>query len=259
MLKNVLQVILKSKILNFFLIIIILNGCSLHKNSGFWTKDQSIKKENSTKVTKLFIKKDILKNEFNPNIKINLSSEPKSINFINNLNNSGRVNYNGDLNNISRFKFSKIKYFDQYEADLSFHNQDVIFFNDKGSILKFDKMSNLIWEHNYYSKRERKKKPFLFFGNDNNTLIVADNTAKYYALNIKSGNLLWMKTNDSPFNSEIKMYKDKFFVVDFTNTLRCFSIIDGSEIWNFKTTISTIKSQKKSSILLIDNIVFKLN
>ena len=38
-------------------------------------------------------------------------------------------------------------------------------------------------------------------------------------LDIKSGNLIWSKNNLAPFNSQIKIYKDKFFIIDFSNIL----------------------------------------
>ena len=55
---------------------------------------------------------------------------------------------------------------------------DIIFFDNKGSILKFDKNSKLIWKKNYYTKSEKKLKPILQFANDDNTVIVTDNIAK---------------------------------------------------------------------------------
>ena len=35
--------------------------------------------------------------------------------------------------------------------------------------------------------------------------------------------------------NKIKKLKKKYFIIDFSNTLRCFSIKDGNEIWNVKT------------------------
>ena len=58
--------------------------------------------------------------------------------------------------------------------------------------------------------------------------------------------------------SQLKIYKDKFFIIDLSNTLRCFSLKDGSELWNVKTQNSLIKSQKKLSLVIVDNkILFK--
>ena len=61
---------------------------------------------------------------------------------------------------------------------------------------------------------------------------------------MKTGELNWAKNNTYSFNSDIKKYKDKMFVVDYENTLRCYKILDGEECWNLQTedsfTISNI-------------------
>jgi len=251
-------VILINKIFRFLLFFLIIS-CSLHENSSFWSKTKTIKKEKTIKITELFENEKAFVKEINPNLKIKLKSKPKNRNFINNLNNSGYVNYDGELKKISRFKYSKIDYFSQYEPDLIFDGKNIIFFDDKGSILKFSDNSKLIWKKNYYSKKERKKKPFLFFANNSNTLIVGDTISKYYAINIATGDLLWSKVNSSPFNSEIKIYKDMIFLVDFENIIRCYSIKDGREIWKFKTQKSIIKSQKKLSIIISNDIIYFSN
>ena len=61
------------------------------------------------------------------------------------------------------------------------------------------------------------------------------------------------KRNPSPFNSQVKIFKDKFFAVDFENVLRCYSIVTGDEIWNYKTDQTLIKSQQKLSIAINKN------
>ena len=116
-----------------------------------------------------------------------------------------------------------------------------------------------IWKNNIYSKIEKKHKPILYFATNENILVVADNIAKFYAINMKNGQLIWSKNNTSPFNSQVKIYKDKFFVVDFENILRCYSINDGKEIWTFKTEKSIIKSQKKLSVVIINGKVYFSN
>ena len=67
---------------------------------------------------------------------------------------------------------------------------------------------------------------------------------------------MWSKKNAAPFNSQIKIYKDKFFVVDFENILRSFSIESGKEIWNVKTEKSLVRSQKKLSIIIQNGKIF---
>ena len=245
-----------SKFLGIILLLIFIASCSLDNKTGLWTKKQKIKEEKII-IKELFEKEKALEKEFNPNLKINLSAKLIDNSFINNFdNNNGRVNYNGTLKSISKFKFSKIDNFNQLEPEIIFDKNNVIFFDDKGSILKFDNFSKLIWKKNYYTKAEKKSKPILFFANNKNTLVVADSIAKYYAININNGELLWSKNNSAPFNSQVKIYKDKFFAIDFENILRCYSIKDGTELWQVKTDQSFIKSQKKLSLVIVDNNVY---
>ncbi len=246
-----------NKILIFLIYVIIITGCSFNNNSKFWTATQNIPEEENKNYQEIFVKEKALEKELNANVKINLG------NIINNnskirdfLNNDGRLNYNGVLKKSSRYKFSKIKNFYQFEPEISFDDKDIIFFDNKGSILKFDKDSKLIWKKNYYSKSEKKLKPVLQFANNGNLLVVADNIAKYYAINLSSGELLWSKNNLAPFNSQIKIYENKFFIVDFSNTLRCFSLENGEELWNIKTENSLIRSQKKLSMIIVNERLY---
>ena len=55
------------------------------------------------------------------------------------------------------------------------------------------------------------------------------------------------------------LHNDKFVTIDFDNVIRCFSIVDGNELWNFKTENTFIKSQKKLSVIITDDIVYSLN
>ena len=245
-----------NKIFYFFILIIFISGCSLNKNSKFWTTD-TIKELENKKFEKIFDDKVALEKELNNTLKLNFSR--KSFNNKLSLeltNNDGLSNFNGSLKKSSKYKFSKIKNFYQFEPEVSFNGNNIIFFDNKGSILQFDNRSKLLWKKNYYSKKEKKLNPILQFANDNKYLFVADSIAKYYLLDLSNGNLVWSKNNSAPFNSQIKMYKDKIFVIDFTNTLRCFSLKDGGELWNIKTESSLIRSQKKLSMVILDDIIY---
>ena len=245
----------------FLFVLIFLTGCSLNKNSKFWstseTLNQETKNTNISKSEEILKKSSVYEKEFNQNLKIKVEGNfntNKQIDYL--TNNNGRVDFNGQLKSLSRYKFSKIKNFYQYEPELVFHNKSLIFFDDKGSILKFNEDSKLVWKKNYYSKSEKKLKPILQFSNNERYLIVADNIAKYYILDIETGELIWTKRNIAPFNSQIKIYKDKFFIIDFSNTLRCFSLKNGDELWSVKTQNSLIRSQKKLSIVITKDIVY---
>ncbi len=247
--------------MNKFIILILLifvSNCSLDTKSGIWTKKQKIVTEEKEKNIKNLFKKDgVLEKELNPSLKIELEGRLTKDSFTDNQNNNnGRLDYDGNLKSISKFKFSKIKNFNLLEPEILAINNNLIFHDNTGTLIKFDTASKIIWKKNYYSKIEKKSKPILFFNNNDSILIVADNLSKYYAVSIKNGNLLWSKNNAAPFNSQIKLYKDKFFVIDFDNILRCFSIKNGKELWKIKTANTFIKSEKKLSITIANNIVY---
>ena len=245
----------------FLFVLIFLTGCSLNKNSKFWSAseilNQDTKNTNTSNSEEILKKSSAYEKEFNQNLKIKVEGNfntNKQIDYL--TNNNGRVNFNGKLETLSRYKFSKIKNFYQYEPEIVFHNKSLIFFDNKGAILKFNEESKLEWKKNYYSKSEKKLNPILQFSNNENYLIVADNLAKYFMLNIETGEIIWSKRNVAPFNSQIKIYQDKFFITDFSNTLRCFSLKNGDELWSVKTQNSLIRSQKKLSIVIVKDIVY---
>ena len=245
-----------NKLIYLFLIITLFNSCSFNKNSKFWTSSKILEEE-KLDIKKVLRDDAILSQEFNKNLKINIKSKIKKISFENSLlNNTGRLNYSGNFEKSSRYKFSKIKNFHQYEPDIIFFKDNIIFFDNNGSIIQFSEKSKLIWKKNYYSKNERKLNPILQFASNNKYLVIADNIAKYYMVDLLSGDLVWSKNNLAPFNSQIKIYNDKFFIIDFSNTLRCFSLKNGDELWNIKTENSLIRSKKKLSMVIVDDEIY---
>ena len=250
-----------NKLFYLLVIFLFLSSCSLDTKSGLWTKSEKLNSENKNLEVKIFEENEIYERELNIDLKIKLRNDFKKNSFINNLsNNNGVVNFDGSIDKIKKFKFSKIDQFDNYQPELLItKNNNLIFFDDKGTVLNFSSDNELIWKNNYYSKREKKLKPILYFAANEKTLVVADSISKYYAININDGKLNWIKNNIAPFNSQIKIFKDKFFVVDFENILRCFSIKNGTEIWNFKTEKSFIKSQQKLSLIINNNRVIFAN
>ena len=245
-----------SKIFQLLLLIIFFSGCSFNKNSKFWNSE-TIKEIEEQKFEKIFDDPKALSQELNTNINLNLSKNftknKLSVKF---TNNDGRVNFDGSLKKSSKYKFSKIENFYQFEPIIAFNKDNVIFFDDKGTVLQFNNRSKLIWKKNYYTKSEKKSNPILQFANNNKFLIVADNLSKYYMLNLETGDLIWSKNNSAPFNSQIKIYKDRFFLIDFTNTLRCYSLKNGEELWNFQTESALIRSQKKLSMVIVEDVIY---
>ena len=249
-----------SNFFKYLIILIILANCSLDTKSGIWTKEKDtvVEKNNDNKVfVEIFSKDKTLDKEFNSKLKVKLSTKLIDNNIGKNLtNNNGRINYDGKLKKISSFKFSKVNNFKYHEPELIFEGDNLFFFDKHGSIIKFDATSKIIWKKNFYNKQEKKQNLNLNFAKNSTTLIVADNISKYYALDVNNGNLLWSKYNSSPLNSQIKTYKDKFFMIDFNNVLKSFSIKDGSELWSLKSNNTFIKSEKKLSLVIVNDVLY---
>ena len=245
-----------NKLIFTLVVFFFINNCSFNENSRIW-KDKENKLENNKKITKVFSENKSSVKEFNQDLKLDLSSI-KILNKKNdNQNNLGLQSYKGDLRKIGSFKFSKLEEFNKLDFQPIFLKNGVIFFDKKGSIIKYDNNQKVIWKKNHYSKSEKKLKPKLNFIVDEQNLLVADSIAKYYSINISTGKLNWSKINEYPFNSNIKKHKDKIFIVDYKNTLRCYYIKDGSECWNLQTEDSfTISNIKYSLIILNGNVIF---
>ena len=250
-----------NKILNFFILFLFISNCSLDTKTGLWSQSKKLSSENESVEEKLFEDTEIYEKEFNPELKIRLKNNLKKNSFVNNiLNNNGVIQFNGKLSKISKYRFSKISQFDYYQPELLITKKNtLIFFDEKGTILNFSDNNKLIWKKNIYSKNDKKHNPILYFASNDQTLVVSDSIAKYYAINLNNGELLWSKNNSSPFNSQVKIFKDKFFTIDFENILRCYSIKDGKEIWSFKSEKSFIKSQQKLSFIINDNNLVFIN
>jgi len=188
-------------------------------------------------------------------LKLDLSKISLNNEFNNNRNDYGAQNYKGELKKIGNYKFSKLENINQLNFKPIFLDNGIIFFDKKGSIIRYNENQKIVWKSNHYSKAEKKLNPKLYFALDKQNLIIADNISKYYSININTGKLNWSKNNKYPFNSEIKKVKNKFFVVDYKNTLRCFSVYDGSECWNLQTEESFTISDSKYSLIVVDDMV----
>ena len=241
-----------NKFLFYILFLIFLSNCSIGKKDGI---------EENNKAKDIFKKIEPIKNELNPGLNIQFSNLTKNRVFINNnSNNSYNINFETNFKKKSSYKFKKINKYKFNQPELIFTNDNnIIFFDGKGSVFKINENLKKIWKVNNYNKKEKKMSPILYFAQNGKNLIVADNLSKLYLINLINGDIIWSKYSLSSFNSDIKIINDNFITIDFDNVIRCFSIKEGKEIWNFKSENSFIKSQKKLSLVLKNNIVFFIN
>ena len=238
-----------------FLIFILffLSNCSFSGKSRIWS-DKQEKVENQN-IKKLFAKEEKKIIEFNPDLKLDLSKLKFNNTISNNQNNFGTQTYDSLNKKIVSYKFSKIEDPSNLNYKPLFLSDGLIFFDKKGAITRYNNSGKVIWKKNHYSKSEKKLRPKLFFALDGENLLIADSIAKYYSINIKSGELNWLKNGTYSYNSEIKRKNDKFFVLDYNNTLRALSIENGSEVWNFQTEDSFAMSDTKNSLIIIGDLV----
>ena len=239
------------------IVFLFLLDCSLNPNSKFWTEEKKILVDKSPTIVLLNKEKKSL-NEFNQNFKISL---PKNLKVDTNqqLNNDGFINFDVNLDKISKYNFRTIKSFSNFEPEILIDKNHLFYFDSNGSIIKFDNNSNIVWKQNHYSKQDKKLQPILFFGKSGEDLFIADSIANYYVINKNTGALKWKKKHSSSFNSQIKIFENKALVIDMENQLRCFSLETGELIWSVKTQQSLLRSQKKQSLILNNDKIFFSN
>ena len=203
----------------FFLYFFLL----LITSCGLTNKDTESQSEKSKII---FEKSKPIKEEFNSNLKIKLSELSKGEVFLgNNINNTGNINFDTSFKKTSSYKFSAIKDFNFNQPELLFTNDEgIVFFDGKGSIFKFGKDLKEIWKNNYYTKKEKKLKPIIYFAQSKGKIIAADNLSKIYLINIKNGRLMKSIESKTGFNSNIKVSNDKFLLLILKIKLDVFQL-----------------------------------
>ena len=243
-----------NKLIIILIAFIFLNNCSFNEDSKIWkNKDQDLSQDQNIK--KIFADEKTTVTEFNKVLKLDLSNLKTNNKINDNKNNLSSQTYSGNLNKIGNYKFSKFEEINTINFEPLFLSDGIIFFDKKGSIIRYDNNKKVLWKQNHYSKSEKKLSPKINFILKDNSIIATDSIAKYYSISLETGNLNWSKNNTYPFNSNIKNFKNKIFVVDYKNTLRCYNVKDGSECWNLQTEDSFTISNSKYSLLIIDEMV----
>jgi outer membrane protein assembly factor BamB len=242
------------RLILFLFLLFLFNQCSFNEGSRIWSGKEK-KSENQNNIKKIFPEEKKKSTQFNQDLRLNLEKIQINSKIIDNKNNYGAQDYDGLIKKIGSYKFSKLKEIDQLDFKPVFLDENLIFFDKKGTIIKYDSNNKVLWKKNYYSKSEKKLNPKLNFIVEGDNLLITDSIAKYYSLNINTGELNWFKNNIYPFNSEIKKDKNKIFAVDYQNTLRCYNIIDGSECWSLQTEESFTISSSKFSLIITGNLV----
>ena len=273
----------KKKNLIFFLIFILLVNCSFDNKTGIWSGDEKEKRriselEKEQKQTKvvdyIYSSKSVYSKEISLTKKISISNPRKNLSWrmssLNQQNFLGNIYLSG-IDNIflkkkigkNKFPISKI-----ISSPLVFEN-NIIFSDNNGTIFNINQNGEINWKKNIYKKIYKKVYKNLVFSIYQNNIYVADNIGFIYSIGLNNGKLVWIKNHGIPIKSNIKIYKNKIFLINQDNRILCFNTKNGSKIWDIRSVPSFIKLQnflssaisKQGDVIAINSSgdLFKVN
>ncbi len=261
------------KYLSLFLTLIILVSCSFDKKTGIWSGSDEEKKQLSDlekeqkqilDVVKIYSTQNTYSEEISYSKSLSLSKpiNQKSWKMSGlNLQNSLGHNYLPGIDNkFLKKKVGKDK-FSIYQMSTSplIYQNSIIFVDDAGNIFNVNMKGKINWKRNIYKKVFKKvyKKLSIFIYNE--AIYISDNIGFIYSLNFQDGKINWIKNHGVPLKSNLKLFKDKIYVINQDNRILCLSAKDGSLIWDIRSISSFIKSQNFLSIAISkDEDVFSL-
>ena len=247
----------KKKNLIFFLIFILLVNCSFDNKTGIWSGSKKEKRriselEKEQKQTKvvdyIYSSKSVYSKEISLTKKISISNPRKNLSWkmssLNQQNFLGNIYLSG-IDNIflkkkigkNKFPMSKI-----ISSPLVFEN-NIIFSDHNGTIFNINQNGEINWKKNIYKKIYKKVYKNLVFSIYQNNIYVADNIGFIYSIGLNNGKLVWIKNHGIPIKSNIKIYKNKIFLINQDNRILCFNTENGSKIWDIRSVPSFIKLQ----------------
>ena len=246
----------KKKNLIFFLIFLLLLNCSFDKKTGIWSGNEKekiriseLEKEQETKVVdSIYSSKSVYSKEISLTKKISISKPRKNLSWemssLNQQNFLGNIYLSG-IDNIflkkkigkNKFSVSKI-----ISPPLAFEN-NIIFSDNNGTIFNINQYGELNWKKNIYKKIYKKVYKNLVFSIYQNNIYVADNIGFIYSISLNNGKLVWIKNHGIPMKSNIKIYKNKIFLINQDNRILCLNTRNGSKIWDVRSVPSFIKLQ----------------
>tara|TARA_B100001063_G_scaffold217592_1_gene220364 strand:- start:79 stop:1407 length:1329 start_codon:yes stop_codon:yes gene_type:complete len=248
------------KLFSFIIVLFLLCGCSFDDKSGIWKNENSEIKQTSgvlrdfkTITTLKDDFKEIITLDINQRIQIsqpinNLEWRDEFYNFDNNLKNF-KYNNNNQIaersKRLSKYKINKnILYVDEY-----------LIINDvQGNIIFYSiKEKKISTKFNFYKKKFKniKKKINLIIEKD--IIYVSDNIGYLYAIDYKTGTLIWAKNYKIPFRSNLKIAGDKLIASNQNNNLFFFNKKNGDIIKFIPTEETVIKNQFINNLSIADD------
>ena len=265
------------KQIKYFIIIfvlIFLSNCSFDNKTGIWSGSKKEKErlaeierqqKNILETVKVYSSDKDFKKEISATAQAKLTLPQKKNSWKMSGSNLQNFTINNELNGIKttflKKKIGKNKFsISKLIASPIILEDNIIFSDDKGNIFNINNQGKKKWKKNVYKKIYKKIYKNLTFTIYKNKVYVADNVGFLYALDLKNGNLLWLKNQGVSFRSKIKIYENKIFLVDQDNRIFCFNAETGSKIWDIRSISTFIKSQGYLGLAISKNgSLFTLN
>ena len=264
----------KKKLIYIF-ILVLLTSCSFDNKTGIWNAGKK-ERERLSKLeeeqrqiissTKVYSSENTFSKEISFNNVINLSKpkqnsswEMSGLNYQNFLGNIFLPNIDNIFlkKKIGKNKFSITKI---VSAPLVTESS-IILSDNRGIIFNISHTGKIKWKKNIYKKIHKKIYKNLVFSIYENNLYIADNIGFIYALDLNDGKLIWIKNHGIPLKSNIKIFKNKIFLINQDNRILCLNAKNGNKIWDIRSIASFIKSQsflslavtKEGNVVLINS------
>ena len=236
---------------------VLVSSCSFDNQTGIWSGEEK-EKRRITKLEKeqnqivdiinVYSSESIYSKEESLTESISISNPKKNLSWkmhgLNHQNFLGNIYLSGIENiflkkKIGKNKFSKSKII---SSPLVFED-NIIFSDDKGTIFSVDHNGDVNWKKNIYKKIYKKINKSLVFSIYQNNIYIADNIGFIYSIDLDNGKLVWIKNYGIPIKSNIKVYKNKIFLINQDNRIFCLNTRNGSKIWDIRSVPSFIKLQ----------------
>ena len=252
------------KYLFFFFIFTLITSCSFDNKTGIWnsTEQEKIriseleKKQKARISVEVIYKSDNIFSEVIKNNKKIVLTAPKKNLFWKmsglNLQNFIGHTYLPKIDNnflkkkIGKNKFSLLKII---SSPLIFKD-NIIFSDDKGTIFSVSQRGKVIWKINIYKKIYKKIYKNLTFSIYKDHIYVADNIGFIYKISFVNGDLIWIKNTAVPLKSNLKINKNKIFLINQDNRILCLDTESGSKIWDIRSVSSFIKTQSSLAMAI---------
>ena len=247
----------RKKNLIFFLVFILLVNCSFDNKTGIWSGEEKekrriteLEKEQNQiiDIVNVYSSESIYSKEESLTKNISISNPKKNLSWkmhgLNHQNFLGNIYLSGIDNiflkkKIGKNKFSKSEII---SSPLVFED-NIIFSDDKGTIFNINQNGEINWKKNIYKKIYKKINKNLVFSIYQNNIYIADNIGFIYSIDLDDGKLVWIKNHGIPIKSNIKIYKNKIFLINQDNRIFCLNTKNGSKIWDIRSAPSFIKLQ----------------